>query len=69
VSQYGDTHYKDRLVHKVKDGYLVGAHRDRSTFYREFSADEIDAMLLRLRLKLVKSFPFWKNQARLYEKA
>lgn len=69
ISQFGDTNYADRLVHKARDGYLVGLGRSRATFYREFSASEIDAIVTKHGFNLVKSFPFWKNHARLYRTA
>jgi SAM-dependent methyltransferase len=69
ISQYGDTHYKDRLVHKIGDGFLLHVGGERSTFYREFSSAEIDGMVTRRGFRFVKSFPFWKNQARLFQKA
>ena len=68
VSQHGDTHYKDRLVQKIRDGYLVGAHRERVTFYREWTVSEVDKMLQVQGFALEKVFPFWKNQARLFRR-
>lgn len=67
VSQYGDTHYRDRLTEELKDGFLLHSDRERSTFYREFTVEEVDRMISAQGLKLVRRFPFWKNQARLFQ--
>lgn len=68
ISQRGDTHYKDRLVNKIGDGFLIGAHRERATFYREFTAGEVDHLMQKAGFTLVKPLPFFKNQARVYQR-
>ena len=50
------------------DGYYLGGNRKFKSFYREFSAHEIDEMLISSGFALAKTFPISHNQARLYRK-
>lgn len=68
VSQYGDTHYKERLVHRIADGYLLDPGQSRSTFCRMFKSVEVDELMKRRGFELVRPFSFHKNHARLYRR-
>ena len=69
-TQYGDYDQNRRCTSEnvLGDGYYIGGNRKFKSFYREFSAHEIDEMLASSGFALEKSFPVSHNQARLYRK-
>jgi len=69
-TQYGDLDQNKRCtnLNVLGDGYYIGGNRKFKSFYREFSAHEIDEMLTSSGFVLEKSFHVSHNQARLYRK-
>ena len=69
-TQYGDYDQNRRCTaaNALGDGYFIGENRKFKSFYREFSAHEIDEMLTSSGFVLEKSFPVSHNQARLYRR-
>jgi SAM-dependent methyltransferase len=69
-TQYGDYDQNKRCTaaNVLGDGYYIGKTTKFKSFYREFSAHEIDEMLISSGFALVKTFEVSHNQARLYRK-
>jgi hypothetical protein len=69
-TQYGDFSQNKRCTSEnvLGDGYYIGGQRKFKSFYREFSAHEIDEMLTTSGFILEKSFAVSHNQARLFRK-
>jgi len=69
-SQYGDADYKRRCTDTVRlgDGFFIGTRRLYKTFYREFSASEMDSTMLGHGFEFVESYPIPNNHVRLYRK-
>jgi SAM-dependent methyltransferase len=69
-TQYGDYDQNKRCTaaNVLGDGYYIGKTTKFKSFYREFSAHEIDEMLISSGFALVKTFDVSHNQARLYRK-
>jgi len=69
-SQYGDADYKKRCTDDVRfgDGYYIGKNRRFKTFYREYSAAEMDSVMVANGFEFVKSFVVPRNHVRLYRK-
>lgn len=69
-SQYGDEDYKRRCTPAVRcgDGYYVGRNRRYKTFYREFSAGEMDSLMLANGFEVAQTFAVPRNHVRLYRK-
>jgi hypothetical protein len=70
-TQYGDQDQRNRCteMNRIGDGYYLGANKFYNTFYRQFTAPEIDAMMLACGFQLEKTLKAGKNQARIYRKA
>lgn len=70
-TQYGDQDQCDRCTKKnqIGDGFYLGASNYYKTFYTQFTAPEIDAMMLACGFQLEKKLRADKNQARIYRKA
>jgi len=70
-TQYGDSYYEDQCTddNRLGDGWYLGTTRRFKTFYREFSAGEIDSLLSTNGFDFVKSFTVPHNRVRLYRKA
>lgn len=71
-TQRGDAHYEERLKqqYRIGDGVYVGRHAKYKTFYREYTVDEIDALLAQAGFKYDRKVEAtWRNQSRLYRKA
>lgn len=69
-TQYGDYDQNKRCTAEnvLGDGYYIGKKTKFKSFYREFSAHEIDEMLISSGFALAKTFDVSHNQARLYRK-
>lgn len=70
-SQHGDADYKRRCTSYVRlgDGYYIGTDRRFKTFYREFTAPEMDSIMLANGFQLVRSYSVPNNHVRLYRKS
>lgn len=69
-TQYGDYDQNKRCTaaNVLGDGYYIGKTTKFKSFYREFSAHEIDEMMISSGFALEKTFNVTHNQARLYRK-
>jgi hypothetical protein len=70
-TQRGDAHYEERLKqqYRIGDGVYVGRHAKYKTFYREYTVDEIDALLAQAGFTYDRKVEAtWRNQSRLYRK-
>ena len=70
-TQYGDAYYEDqcRDENRLGDGWYLGTTRRFKTFYREFSAGEIDSLMFANGFEFVRSYAVPHNRVRLYRKA
>jgi SAM-dependent methyltransferase len=70
-TQRGDADYAPRLTskHRLGDGYYIGYEKRFKTFYREYTAPEIDALLSHTGFEFVRSIDATsRNQARLFRR-
>jgi SAM-dependent methyltransferase len=70
-TQRGDADYSPRLTsqHRLGDGYYIGYKKRYKTFYREYAASEIDALLSHTGFDFVRSIDATsRNQARLFRR-
>ncbi len=70
-TQRGDAKYRERLKdrYKIGDGFYVGRKAKYKTFYREYTASEIDALLAQAGFDFDRSIEAtWRNQSLLYRK-
>jgi hypothetical protein len=70
-TQRGDEHYQGRLRDRFRlgDGVYVGRFTYHKTFYREYEAKEIDALVRRAGFDYDRTIgATWRNQSRLYKK-
>jgi len=70
-TQYGDAYYENQCTddNRLGDGYYLGTTRRYKTFYREFSAGEIDSLMLANGFDFVESYSVPNNRVRLYRKS
>lgn len=65
----GERYYRQRMQkkNKLNDGFFFDAGAGSHTFYREYSAREIDEFMQELGFKVTKIFPTDKKNQRIYE--
>lgn len=71
-TQRGDAEYRERLKdrYKIGDGVYVGRTAKYKTFYREYTVNDIDALLAQVGFHFDHRVEAtWRNQSRLYRKA
>jgi hypothetical protein len=71
-TQRGDSKYHERLSdqYKIGDGVYIGRATKYKTFYREYTVNEIDALLAQAGFRYDRKIEAtWRNQSRLYRKA
>jgi len=67
-----ETYYRRRLeqANRLNDGYLFNiAHTEHTTFYRDYTAKELDEFMGSIGLRLVNKFPACKKQLRVYQQS
>lgn len=70
-TQRGDAKYRKRLndQYKIGDGVYIGRTTKYKTFYREYTVNEIDALLAQAGFQYDRKIEAtWRNQSRLYRK-